>query len=446
VRWFLSKVDMMNQETQNKTQSDDACRAARAGAADLREELDKDAAPSNTASNNCNGEEIKFVPLRWGVDSLYLSYPGMLADSVTRKLETLKKIAQADLEAVRATAQYQVEEHIFEVKDKGSGIFPFVLRDNAFRIAFSRPKSGSLPMAYAQVSSSMLAAFTPLQVESRLSAVLERMGDIEPARASRIDLFVDFTCAVDMESWSRHAWVTRAHDIRSYSCQGSFSGWSIGMGGVLAGRLYNKSLEIETSGKEYLKELWLKAGWDGITPVWRLEFEFKRELLTQKGLSGLYQTLDNLGGLWAYATDEWLRLTLPSEHDSTRSRWPVHPLWACLASIDWGASGGPLLDRFTSVSAPSEKQVLSRLLSSMTTLMALNGQLGLDMAWGDLRLRLDNHLHTLCLWEGIHPDQYVEEKVRIKARRFNSILNQHDDEGPDPEEQARLYRKLSRGG
>jgi hypothetical protein len=370
----------------------------------------------------------------------------MLADSVTRKLETLKKLAQSEHEGVQATAQYQVEEHIFEVKDKGSGLFPFVLRDNAFRISLSRPKSGALPMAYVQVSSSMLAAFTPLQIESRLNAVLEQMGDIESPRTSRIDLFVDFTCAVDMESWSRHAWVTRAHNIQSYSCQGQFSGWSIGLGGVLAGRLYNKSLEIETSGKEYLKELWLKAGWDGVTPVWRLEFELKRELLTQKGVSGLHQTLDHLGGLWAYATDEWLRLTLPSEQDSTRSRWPVHPLWACLASISWGSNGGPLLDRFTSVSAPSEKQTMSRLLSSMTTLMALNGQVGLDEAWDDLRLRLDNHLHTLCMWEGIHPDQYVEERVRIKARRFNSILNQQDDEGPDPEEQARLYRKLSRGG
>ncbi|MDP2111199.1 MAG: hypothetical protein Q8N48_07680 [Thiobacillus sp.] len=103
------------------------------------------------------------------------------------------------------------------------------------------------------------------------------------------------------------------------------------------------------------------------------------------------------------------------------------------------------MERFSSVSAPSEKQILSRLLSSMTTLMALNGHVGLDVAWDGLRLRLDNHLHSLCLWEGIHPDQYVEEKVRIKARRFNSILNQVD-ETPDIDEEARLYLRQSRGG
>lgn len=436
---------MESQETQNKTQSDDACRADRACAGNRCAELDKDAAPSNTASNNCNCEEIGFVPLRWGVDSLYLSYPGMLADSVTRKLETLKKIAQSEHESEQAKAQYVVEDHVFEVKDKGSGIFPFILRDNAFRISLSRPKSGSLPMAYVQVSSPMLSAFSPQRAEAQLSDVLLKMGDVEPARTSRIDLYVDFMCDVDMESWSRQAWVTRAHNIQSYSCLGQFSGWSVGMGGVIAARLYDKTLEIQTSGKDYLKELWLQAGWDGVRPVWRLEFEFKRELLTQKDLSGLHQTLRHLGGLWAYATDEWLRLTLPNEEDATRSRWPVHPLWGCLASIDWGGDGGPLLSRFTSVSAPSEKQVLSRLLSSMTTLMALNGHLSLDAAWDSLRLRLDNHLHTLCMWEGIHPDQYVEEKVRIKARRFNSILNQAD-EAPDLEEEARQYLRQSRGG
>lgn len=245
----------MIQETQNKTQSVDACGADPASGADLRAGAEMDAAPSNTASNNCNCEEIRFVPLRWGVDSLYLSYPGMLADSVTRKLETLKKIAQSEHESEQAKAQYVIEDHVFEVKDKGSGIFPFVLRDNAFRIALSRPKSGSLPMAYVQVSSPMLSAFSPQRAEAQLSDVLLKMGDVKPARTSRIDLYVDFMCDVDMESWSRQAWVTRAHNIQSYSCLGQFSGWSIGMGGVIAARLYDKTLEIQTSGKDYLKEL-----------------------------------------------------------------------------------------------------------------------------------------------------------------------------------------------
>ena len=44
-----------------------------------------------------------------------------------------------------------------------------------------------------------------------------------------------------------------------------------------------------------------------------------------------------------------------------------------------------------------------------------------------------------------HPKQYVEEKVRVKARRFNSLLNR-EEEAPDYEEEARQYLRASRGG
>lgn len=431
------------QETEPRNSPADARGQSSACADAPRAELEKDAVLSNTASNKCNPREISFVPLRWGVDSLYLSYPGMLADSTARKLEALKKTAQSDLEADQMTAQYPVRGHIFEVKDKGSGLFSFILRDNAYRISLSRPKTGSVPMAYVQVSSGLLAAYTPLQAESRLSAILEQMGDIEPARVSRLDMYVDFTASVDMESWDRQAWVTRAHQIHSYAVQGRFSGWSVGMGGVIAARLYDKTLEIEASGKDYLKDLWRKAGWDGVQPVWRLEFEFKRELLTQKGLSGLRETLNHLGSLWGYATDEWLRLTLPSEQDATRSRWPVHPLWACLASVDWGKDGGPLLDRFSSASAPTKKRTLSRLFSPLTTLMALQGWFSLDEVWDGLPSLLDGHLLDHCMFEGVHPDKYVEEQVRVKARRFNLFLNGQDDDELD--RIAEEYRRQARG-
>lgn len=43
-----------------------------------------DTQPSNTVSNNSNGEYFK--ALRWGVDSLYLSYPGELLPIVDERL------------------------------------------------------------------------------------------------------------------------------------------------------------------------------------------------------------------------------------------------------------------------------------------------------------------------------------------------------------------------
>lgn len=288
-------------------------------------EVEQDAPTSNTASNNCN--EGLFKPLRWGVDSLYLSFPGTLDDSVEKKLAELKRVAQAPQAHEQVEAQYLIGDHIFEVKDKGAGLFPYVLQDNCFRISLSRPAAKSLPMAYVQVSSHFLSSVTPTVAEAILRELLGHLGTLETTtNVSRIDLYVDFTSDVDMESWGRSAWVTRAHAINAYSVKGQFSGWAIGLGGVLACRLYDKTLELETSGKTYLKQLWEKAGWKEGRKVWRLEFEFKRELLTQKGLSSLPDVLNHLAGVWAYGTDEWLRLTLPREDDKTRSRWPIHPL------------------------------------------------------------------------------------------------------------------------
>ncbi len=107
------------------------------------------APPSNTAPYNCN---FTYQPLRWGIDSLYLSYPGELSGKYELELRTLKNIAQGP-EHEAAKAQIELCGHFFEVKDKSSGLFAFTLVDDAFMIRLSSGKSKKLPMAYVQVSS-----------------------------------------------------------------------------------------------------------------------------------------------------------------------------------------------------------------------------------------------------------------------------------------------------
>jgi hypothetical protein len=267
------------------------------------------APPSNTAPDKCNPEY--FQPLRWGVDSLYLSYPGQLSESAEAKLKELKMLAQCR-DDMAALAQYPIQEHCFEVKDKGSGLFPFILDDDAFRIQIASQKAKSLPMAYVKLSSRYLSHKTPTEAEHHLRILLQELGEVEVPKASRIDLFVDFASSFDMESVGRHAWVIRAKDLSQYAQNGAFTGWLIGAGGVMMARLYNKQIEIQKTGKTYLEPLWREAGWKGELPVWRLEFQFKREVLDQLGLSGLPSVMGNLNGLWSYATTEWLNSLCPA--------------------------------------------------------------------------------------------------------------------------------------
>ena len=332
---------------------------------DERNDGGNGAPPTNRATDKCN--DRLYQPLRWGVDSLYLSYPGQLSEAVNEDLRTLKTLAQGRDE-IAAKAQYKLGDHIFEVKDKGSGFFPFTLEDDAFRIQLASHKANKLPMAYVKLSSHYLSHTRPGEAELHLRDLLRPLGEISAPTVSRIDLFVDFGSECDMESLGRLAWVTKASSISQYVQDSAFTGWLIGAGGSLMARLYNKQIEIQRSGKLYLEELWEQTGWDGDVPVWRLEFQFKREVLAQLGLTTLPSVLGNLNGLWSYATTEWLKLTIPSETDKTRSRWEIHPLWELLSSVDWETDGGPLLRQYSPNRAPSERWIGQRVLGAAASM------------------------------------------------------------------------------
>lgn len=403
------------------------------------------AVPSNTAINNCNPVSSEVKVLRFGVDSLYLSYPGELFPEVDQRLKELKALAQSERADVQAGAQYVVGNHLFEVKDKGSSFFNYVLEDNAFRIQLSRPGK-SVPMAYVKLSSEYLTHKTPEEAEQALSAVLSQFGVLnERANVSRIDMFVDFVSYQDMEAWKREAWVTHAASVNAYSVDNQFTGWAIGLGGVMAARLYNKLLEIIKSNKAYLIPLWQQAGWNTGEPVWRLEFELKRQMLTQKGLVKLHEVLGNLNGLWGYATTEWLKLSLPNPEDETRSRWPIHPMWAALSSVDWETNGGPLQKRFSNERTPEDRISLNRAFSALTTWMAAHGFTDYDEAKDAFIHALFHYMNNRAMDGGMSFEELITEKVAFKGRQFNTINNTVEDDDDGITEAARAYREASDG-
>lgn len=422
------------------------------GGQEVAEPGPKGAPPSNTAPYNCNsGNGGFFKAFRWGIDSLYLSYPGELSQESDTRLKALKLLAQSTDPNEVGKAQLSIGNHVFEVKEKGASLFPYILEDGAFRIQLSRP-GHKAPMAYVKVSAALLAHVGPVEAEKQLYELLAQLGELkESANVSRIDLFADFQTSVDMESWDRHAWVTRASSINAYAVSGNFSGWSIGLGGIISARLYNKLLEIVVSGKDWILPLWQKAGWDGSGLVWRLEFEIKREVLTQKGLSKLYEVMNHLNGLWSYATTEWLRLTLPSDADKTRSRWATHPLWACLASVDWEGDGGPLSKRFKPSRSPNDVRLFQTACSTVLAFMAKHGYGAKQLyeAWEDLAAQLVEHIEQEAFKLGLPFDDYVGEKLALKHRQYNTAVNDPEQEEKRKAkalaDQARAYRKESDG-
>jgi hypothetical protein len=426
----------------------DRCGVSRAGGGqEVAEPAFKGAPPSNTAPYNCNDDYFK--ALRWGVDSLYLSYPGELSQESDSRLKALKLLAQSTDPAEIAKAQLALGNHVFEVKEKGASLFPYIIEDGAFRIQLSRP-GHKAPMAYVKVSAIYLAHVGPVEAEKHLYELLSLIGEIkESANVSRIDLFVDFQTSVDMESWDRHAWVTRASSINAYAVSGNFSGWSVGLGGIVSARLYNKLLEIVVSGKSWILPLWQKAGWDGKAVIWRLEFELKREVLTQKNLFKLHQVLNHLNGLWSYATTEWLRLTLPSDDDKTRSRWPTHPLWGFLSSVDWESKGGSLSKRFSPTRSPNDDKLFQIAYSAILSYMAKHNFEATELYEGteDFLANAYAYHEQKSHHLGLPFDQFIAERLALKHRQYNTAINDPEQEenrkAKELEEQARAYRKAS---
>ena len=260
--------------------------------------------PSNTVPLKYNPEKTKL--LRYGVDSLYLSYPCMLSEDWDKKLTRLKELAQLEDELSQSAAQVAICGHLFEVRDKGAGRFSYVLVDNAYRIQVSNSRSKSLPLAYVQISSEYLSHAGIEKAEEDLRHIVNTLGVVnEPANISRVDLFADFCADYQMDAFEPlRDWVTRVETMSLYYSYGHFSGWSFGSGGDIVARLYDKTLEVEKkSHKFYLHELWATTGWDGASQVWRMEFEAKRNALVSLQLPKLSHLLANQAALWRYLTE-----------------------------------------------------------------------------------------------------------------------------------------------
>jgi hypothetical protein len=183
-------------------------------------------------------------------------------------------------------------------------------------------------------------------------------------QVSSIDLCVDVAGWQDIDRLDRFEnFITRsrkratyavpewsyAQDVQEYSYGKQTTGFTFGKDGKgrspLSCRIYDKTREIEVSGKVWMQDIWQVYGWPGYGRVWRVECSIKREVLHELlqedtgswGIEDAYMLPEVLPMLWAYAVgqvnggpdglpDGWLRCVV-SNGEKNRSRWPTHPAW-----------------------------------------------------------------------------------------------------------------------
>jgi hypothetical protein len=103
-------------------------------------------------------------------------------------------------------------------------------------------------------------------------------------------------------------------------------GFSIGRGTTKA-RIYDKTLEANNGGKQWLSELW---GRDDLR-VWRVEFQFRREPIKDSGIETVNDLLNESQNLWDYGATEWLSMREISNKNVSRRR--LTPFWKRVTAV-----------------------------------------------------------------------------------------------------------------
>jgi hypothetical protein len=399
---------------------------------------------SNTAPDNYRNGELRV--LRQGIDSLYLSFSGELNDQWRNRLLELKAKAQSDDLAERALAQVKIGSHLFEVADRGSRFYTFVLRDNALSVSLS--KGGSLPVAYIQVRSEYLAHAGLGNAVADCRFVVSTLAKkAEPPLVSRADLCVDYVPPCPMDGWDHRSWVTRAHVIRPHYVKHRFSGWSIGEGGAVVARIYDKVFEIATkSCAVHLFDLWRERGMQDGDPVFRAEGQFRREFLKECGIHTPEQLGQRQGALWLYFTQEWLRLTIPDPEDSNQSRWPNHPFWTQLSAVRW-EDEQVRLKRFRPVRIPRDEQIFPAAAGYLCSFMAREGIEDFSEGLGTFVRGMRHHMDVTGRPKGKSCDDLLSERVAAKGRLYNTLDNRSNDPDyrRDLERGAARYQHIKSG-
>jgi len=105
-------------------------------------------------------------------------------------------------------------------------------------------------------------------------------------------------------------------------------------------RIYDKTLELKPRKADWPVALWKDP--DPAQPVWRIEFQFRRDALRTFAIQTAADALALRQGLWDYATGQWLSLRT-RDQDANRARWSEAPEWSVIREAQVGSPCSPLV-------------------------------------------------------------------------------------------------------
>ncbi len=268
------------------------------------------------------------------IDALYLSVDFEFPDHLKRLLTALKGAAQESGDDLQEfLALDGVPGGMFYIKPHGRGKYQYIVENAAFYLALST--WANMPALQIQFKAATLYEYDAKDFPLLVDRIIRQLVGPElcfKVKVNRVDLAVDFQeDGFQLPEMSEI--ITRAR-ARSRHYDGDRAN-TVTLGKrnqALQAQIYCKSLEIASSDKAWMYEVWEASGnYRETLAVWRAELRFYREGLRAFDVDTMEDLTECLGDLARYAVGggpgSWLRVADVDSRDERAARRPVASWW-----------------------------------------------------------------------------------------------------------------------
>ena len=370
---------------------------------------------ASSTSNSYKIDKIVYPKIvAAGVDTLELNF----GVAEYRQPDMFKRLDDAKLEAVSAGYKGRGGVAIdwfgqeFMVQARGSrGGYEYIIKNGDIQLQIMPDaRSGKpTPELRAVFRSPYIWGVGEIQAYNKVVEFLNEWIFLEYCKVSRADLCVDMVMPLpEINRKTQIVSLLREKDLfygGDYQRGQRETGFQFGRG-CIACRLYDKAYEISVKGHGHIMPLWTANGWDGVSPVSRLELQLRRDGLRRFDANMDFITFqDSKADIWAYMTDRYIRIVNP-DSATRRERAQVTDYWKDYQSCAglFGERRGVLPYRQINLDwQPLVKQAAGCMASAWARLAADVGEL-------EATLILEKE------WQHKIPQKVIEAGLLQKAR------------------------------
>jgi len=366
-------------------------------------------------------EEIIYKVLMAGIDTLEIGYCIVryeLSQEEWDMLKEAKESAQSTLYDKGTSVRFRGYD--FMVLRTGYGRYKFILSNEDLDIRiFVDARSGEhFPELKIRFKSQFLWRHGWKEAARKVDEWLRTWAYIIEVKISRIDITADIMGKLPILSPELREVVARPRKKRAFGTYERYSdgyepsGYRFGEND-LSCRIYDKTREVNISGKKWFENLWSKKGWEKGEAVTRVEFQCRRKIIRMMQIDTIEDLFLKVPDLWRYLTVEWMTIRI-IQNDSHRNRWIITEFWQVVQNT--GSCFGKTIGVSRLKQMKASKDILERNLRGYVyglAALAMKSLPGSDVAYGKR--------YIVYFLENLLEDLTFEQEVQKRKHKYDSM-------------------------